>query len=314
MRLFSTLNRTARRRLRAAIAAIYPGATADHVQVTNGGAEANFITAWNLIEPGDEVVMMVPNFMQAWGLARAFGAVVKPWPLVNGRGQGRAEAAGGGGGRSSTWRLDRLVSPRTRLIAICNPNNPTGARFDAGDLDRIAAIADRYGSWILSDEIYRGAERDGRGDADHLGPVRSRASSPADCRRRTGCPACASAGSSARRRIVSMWSYHDYTTIAPGALNDALARHALEPARRERLLARTRGILNRNYPIIAGWLDASMPVQLCAARRWRDRLRAYAHAHQLHRARHQAARREEPADRAGRPFRHGRLPALRLRR
>jgi aspartate/methionine/tyrosine aminotransferase len=51
-----------------------------------------------------------------------------------------------------------------------------------------------------------------------------------------------------------MWSYHDYTTIAPGALNDALARHALQPARRERLLARTRGILNRNYPIIAGWL------------------------------------------------------------
>jgi aspartate/methionine/tyrosine aminotransferase len=53
---------------------------------------------------------------------------------------------------------------------------------------------------------------------------------------------------------ASLWSYHDYTTIAPGALNDALARHALEPARRERLLARTRGILNRNYPIIAGWL------------------------------------------------------------
>ena len=57
-------------------------------------------------------------------------------------------------------------------------------------------------------------------------------------------------------RIASIWSYHDYTTIAPGALNDALARRALEPARRERLLARTRGILNRNYPIIAGWLDA----------------------------------------------------------
>ena len=44
------------------------------MQVTNGGAEANYITTWNLVEPGDEVVMMVPNFMQAWGLARAFGA------------------------------------------------------------------------------------------------------------------------------------------------------------------------------------------------------------------------------------------------
>jgi aspartate/methionine/tyrosine aminotransferase len=53
-----------------------------------------------------------------------------------------------------------------------------------------------------------------------------------------------------------LWSYHDYTTIAPGALSDALARRALEPARRARILARTRGILNRNLPIIAEWLDA----------------------------------------------------------
>src|SRR6185436_13273841 len=57
-------------------------------------------------------------------------------------------------------------------------------------------------------------------------------------------------------RISSFWSYHDYTTIAPGALSDALARRALEPARRARILARTRGILNQNFPIIAEWLDA----------------------------------------------------------
>ena len=56
--------------------------------------------------------------------------------------------------------------------------------------------------------------------------------------------------------IASLWSYHDYTTISPGALSDALARRALEPARRARILARTRAILNQNFPIIAEWLDA----------------------------------------------------------
>ena len=55
---------------------------------------------------------------------------------------------------------------------------------------------------------------------------------------------------------ASLWSYHDYTTISPGALSDALARRALEPARRAAILARTRGILNQNYPIIAAWLEA----------------------------------------------------------
>ena len=69
--------------LRSAIAALYPGATPEHIQVTNGGSEANYITTWKLVEPGDEVVMMAPNYMQTWGLARAFGATVREWPLVS---------------------------------------------------------------------------------------------------------------------------------------------------------------------------------------------------------------------------------------
>src|SRR5581483_3307944 len=55
--------------------------------------------------------------------------------------------------------------------------------------------------------------------------------------------------------VANLWSYHDYTTISPGALSDVLARRALEPARRGRILARTRRILNENFPIIARWLD-----------------------------------------------------------
>src|SRR3954447_13810905 len=138
--------------LRAAIATLYPGATIDHVQVTNGGSEANFLAMWNLVEPDAEVVLMAPNYMQTPALARTFGARVTEWPLV---------------ATETRWRvdldaLDRLVSSRTRLIVICNPNNPTGARFDAADLDRIAAAAARHGAWVLSDEIYRGAELDGR--------------------------------------------------------------------------------------------------------------------------------------------------------
>src|SRR5262245_14418654 len=67
--------------LRSLIAAQYADATVDHVQVTNGGSEANYITTWNLVEPGDEIIFMVPSYMQTWGLARAFGASVKSWPL-----------------------------------------------------------------------------------------------------------------------------------------------------------------------------------------------------------------------------------------
>ena len=55
--------------------------------------------------------------------------------------------------------------------------------------------------------------------------------------------------------VEQLWGVHDYTTIAPGAINDRLARIALAPARRELLLARTRGILRTNYPAVRRWIE-----------------------------------------------------------
>jgi aspartate/methionine/tyrosine aminotransferase len=54
--------------------------------------------------------------------------------------------------------------------------------------------------------------------------------------------------------IASLWSYHDYTTIAPGALSDRLARVALQPQRRAQLFERTRNILQGNLPLMEAWL------------------------------------------------------------
>ena len=232
--------------LRDGIAALYDGAGRDHVQVTNGGSEANYIATWNLVEPGDEVVMMVPNYMQTWGVARAFGAAVREWPLAHDGSRWTIDAAA----------LDRLVSPRTKLIVVCNPNNPTGARFEAPDLDRIAAAAARHGSWILSDEIYRGAERDGR-ETPTMWGRHDRVIVTSGLSKAYGLPGLRIGWIVAPPPLAAaLWSYHDYTTIAPGALSDALARRALEPARRSRILERTRSILNRNFPLIAAWLDA----------------------------------------------------------
>jgi aspartate/methionine/tyrosine aminotransferase len=234
--------------LRAAIAAMYPGASTDHVQVTSGGSEANYITTWNLVEPGDEVVLMVPNYLQTWGLARAFGGSVKEWPLVQEQAPVR-------------WRpdldaLDRLMTARTKLLIICNPNNPTGARIGDADLDRIAAVAARSGAWVLSDEIYRGAERDGRETPSMWGRY-ERVIVTCGLSKAYGLPGLRVGWIVAPPSLVAeLWSYHDYTTISPGALGDALARRALEPARRRAIQARTRAIINDNYPIISGWLDS----------------------------------------------------------
>ncbi|MBM3806826.1 MAG: aminotransferase class I/II-fold pyridoxal phosphate-dependent enzyme [Acidimicrobiia bacterium] len=235
--------------LRRAIASMYPGAGIDHIEVTNGGSEANFITTFNLIEPGDEVVMLVPNYMQTWGLSRAFGGTIREWRLVEDHAAGRW--------RVDLGALDALVTPRTKMIVICNPNNPTGARLTAAELDAIARAADRHGAWILSDEVYRGAEIDGAETASMWGRSK-RVIVTSGLSKAYGLPGLRIGWIVGPATLIaSLWSYHDYVTIAPGALSDRLARVALQPARRARLLERTRGILRSNLPLIEEWLTAA---------------------------------------------------------
>jgi len=233
--------------LREAIAALYPGATPAHVEVTNGGSEANCIALWHLVEPGDEVVMMTPNYMQVRGLSRALGATVRPWPL-------REE--------KTRWApdftaLEAVVTPRTRAILICNPNNPTGARLTAPELDHVARIASRAGTWVLSDEIYRGAELDGIETATMWGRC-ERVIVTGGLSKAYGLPGLRLGWVAAPDALVEkLWGVHDYTSIAPGAVNDRLGRIAL--SRRHLLLARTRGIVASNYPLVRKWIERRAP-------------------------------------------------------
>jgi aspartate/methionine/tyrosine aminotransferase len=235
--------------LREAIAAMYPGAGAGHVQVTNGGSEANCVLLMRLVEPGDEIVLMMPNYMQVPGLARALGARVRPWPL--------REIGSGAGARwaADPAELATLVNARTRAIFVCNPNNPTGARVEAGVLDEVCRIAATVGAWVVSDEIYRGAEREAD-DTPSVWGRYERAVVTSGLSKAYGLPGLRIGWAAGPPDLIAdLWAIHDYTSIAPGALNDRLACVALEPSRREKLIARTRMIIRTNYPIVRRWIE-----------------------------------------------------------
>jgi aspartate/methionine/tyrosine aminotransferase len=244
--------------LREAIAAMYPGSGPEHVQVTNGGSEANCVVLMRLVEPGDEIVLMTPNYMQVPGLARALGVRVRPWPLRI-----------AGAGADARWTVDTaelqsLMTPRTRAVFVCNPNNPTGARLDAAVLDEVCRIAARTGAWVVGDEIYRGAEREAD-DTPSVWGRYERAIVTSGLSKAYGLPGLRIGWAVAPPDVVAdLWGIHDYTSIAPGALNDRLARIALEPARREKLLARTRMIIRTNYPIVRRWIDKQDGLSLIA--------------------------------------------------
>ena len=232
--------------LRKAIASLYPGADQDNVLVTVGTAEANFLIAWMLTEPGDEVLMMLPNYMQLWGLVRAFGAEVKPLPLIE-----ELEWA------PDLDALERSVSSRTKLIAICNPNNPTGAILTDQEMERVVAAAQRVGAWVLADEVYRGAELKRDTTPSFWGKY-ERVIITSGLSKAYGLPGLRIGWIvSSPELVANAWSYHDYTTIGPGPASDMLARIALRPENRARLLQRTRTILNSNYPIVEDWANGA---------------------------------------------------------
>jgi aspartate/methionine/tyrosine aminotransferase len=230
--------------LRTRIAELYPGAKAENVLVTCGGSEANFISVWALLEPGDEVVFMMPNYMQISGLARAYRATVKPLWL-------REELGWG----INIDELSRLIGPKTRLVAVCNPNNPTGSVLRKQEREAIVAAAERVGAWILADEVYRGAEFDGCMTTSFWGGY-DRILCTAGLSKAYSLPGLRTGWViGAPKMVERLWGYHDYTSIGPTMLTDRLASAALEPTRRTWILKRTRETLLRNYPALQAWLE-----------------------------------------------------------
>jgi len=229
--------------LRARIAALYTGASPEHVLVTNGSSEANFALCWRLIAPGDRVAVMLPNYLQAWGLAKNFGAQVSGFEL-------RADREG----EPDPAEVRSAIADGTKLVAITNPHNPTGHILsdDARRLivERCAAV----GAWLLADEVYQGAELDGRTTPSFWGSY-ERVIVVNGLSKAYGLPGLRIGWIVAPPSLVAdAWARHDYTTIGPSAASDLLATGALEPGARVRLLERTRGIVRANYPVLDEWL------------------------------------------------------------
>ncbi|MFX1511870.1 MAG: aminotransferase class I/II-fold pyridoxal phosphate-dependent enzyme [Promethearchaeota archaeon] len=238
--------------LRTNISKIYgSNISKENVIVANGTAEANFIAIWNLFDQKngkDELVFQLPQYMQIWGIGRAFGAQIKPFHLKK---------------EDNEWKLDfdelqDAVTKKTRCIVLCNPNNPTGAVLGADELKAIADLAADYDAWILSDEVYRGAE---------LGKTPKTTATMFDysdqvlvtsgLSKAYGLPGLRIGWivSPEEEQIADFWKYKDYITIQPGSLSDLLAQIALQPEIRVQLLKRTRKILQTNWAVLFKWFQ-----------------------------------------------------------
>lgn len=209
--------------LRKSISTLYADADSDDVLVTNGSSEANFATLWFFMEQSAEIAVMLPNYMQIWGLAKTFQAKMKPFWLRESEDRWVPDIA----------RLKKCATKKTKLIAVCNPNNPTGATITNEEVDQICGIAKKIGAWVLSDEVYHGAELDGHPTSTFWDRY-DKVIVTNGLSKAYGLPGLRVGWAMAKKGLANrLWSYHDYTTICPSALSDYLARKVLQPEMRE---------------------------------------------------------------------------------
>lgn len=225
--------------LRATIAANYGAASAEDIVVLTAPEEGIYLTLRALLQPGDHVVALTPAYDSLLNLAEHISGNVSRWPV--------RPTAGG-------WALDidelrQLVTPKTRLLIVNFPHNPTGLLPSPADFKAIIAVAQEHGAWLLCDEMYRGLEQDSAQRLPSAADRYERAIVLAGLSKVHGLPGLRSGWLVARdddlRARLINWKH--YTTICPPAPSEFLARVALQV--QDKLIARNRAIIDRNVAL-----------------------------------------------------------------
>jgi aspartate/methionine/tyrosine aminotransferase len=234
---------------RERIAQFYTNCNPENITVTTGGSEANYVTLWTLLETGHRLACMIPNYMQAWGLGCAYADGVDAFLLAKQKEAGQYR-----------WRLDveglkRAVSPKTNVILITNPNNPTGAILTAAEMDAVLDVASKAGAWLVVDEVYRGAEVQGETTPSFWGRY-EKVVITSTLSKAFGLGGLRTGWVVAPPKLIEELRIRlDYLSVTPSLLSDHLGTIVMEPQRRESILARTRRIIHKNLPQIEEWFS-----------------------------------------------------------
>ncbi len=229
--------------LRTLLAETYRDTGPENILVTTGAIEANFLLFNVLLAPGDHVVSVYPAYQQLYSLPRAIPCDVSLWAL-------RPE----NDFRYDLEELRGLVTPRTRLIVLNTPHNPTGVALSMEELRDVYNIAESVGARVLGDEAYRWIAMP---DAPPVAlPVRDlgeRGISVGTFSKPFGLPGLRIGWLTGPEDLVAAcWGMRDYVSLSPAKLSDALAVIAF--GCREQVIARTQAILRQNLATTRRWV------------------------------------------------------------
>ena len=229
---------------RKGVCGLYKTLNIENIVPTHGASGANHHVFYSLISPGDRVVSIMPTYQQLYSIPESYGADVQILHLSKENNY-----------LPDLEKLRRLVTPKTKMICINNPNNPTGALMSEQLLREIVEIARSADAWILCDEVYR-----------HLSQEDGWCPSIVDLYEKgISVSSMSKVFSLAGLRlgwiathdmsvVKSCLSHRDYNLVSCGVFDEMLAAAALK--HRDKLLERSRKIVRENLQILDDWVSS----------------------------------------------------------
>ncbi len=231
--------------LRQAIAALYEHITAEQVLVHAGAEEAIFNFMNVALGPGDHVIVHAPYYQSLGEVARGVGADVTEWR----------------GDPKRAWELDlevlkNALTGRTKVVVVNFPHNPTGFLPRSGFVRELAALSEKHGFMIFSDEVYRGLELNRSDRLPAFADLNDRAVSLGVMSKTYGLAGLRIGWIATRNRRIfrELAAFKDYTTICSSAPGEFLATLALRNA--EAIAGRNLGIIRRNLDLLDPFFDS----------------------------------------------------------
>jgi len=234
--------------IRQEIAELFSSIDENGVLVTSGTAEANLLALYRLLERGDELVVLLPAYMQFIGLAKSMGAKAKACYLQE----------------DVNYKLDledlkELVTKKTKVIGFVNPNNPIGSILSDSEVRAICEVAEDVGAWVICDGALRGLEIEGNPSL-----------TPVEMYEKGICTGSLSKIGLTGLRIgwlvadeglvEECWAYKDYTTLCHSGIGEYLATIALRRENMARFFKRAKEIIRTHSAILGGWISENSPV------------------------------------------------------
>ena len=230
--------------LRTMLADTYRRGDPDHILVTTGAIEANYLLFNTLLDAGDHMIAPFPAYQQLYSVPAAIGCDVSLWRVGPETGY-----------RYDVDALERLITPRTKVIIVNTPHNPTGAMLAPADAARVYALAESVGAVVIGDEAYRWlAVPDGEPFAPPFFDLGERGISVGTLSKPFGLPGLRIGWIAGPPDLIQQcWSLRDYISLSPGKLNDALAQLGMK--HRDRIVARNTDIIRANLAVAGEWMS-----------------------------------------------------------